>query len=172
MREMLILAVWCCLAGVARAQMSAATDTLTPDQLAAIQAAGAAEAARMMAPTEVDRVAYTSGWSESVVDGVSVTWRTHLSPYDKAGDEARKAVAVAIVSSNTVDMRALFYEVVTNINDAVTIRTNTAALTFNATYSRTQIQALAAQVQALAAELTDANRTIKRLRKAVAKEAD
>ena len=124
------------------------------------------------APAEVDRVAYTAGWSEAVVDGVSVTWRTHLSPYDKAGDEARKAAAVSVVSSNTVDMRALRFDIATNINDSVTIRTNTAALTFSATPTRAQVQALAAQVQALASELADANRTIRRLRKAVAQEAD
>ena len=61
--------------------------------LAAEQAASAAAA---LAPPEVDRVAYESGWSESIdTNGTPVRWRTHESPYDPAVDAANRAAALA-----------------------------------------------------------------------------
>jgi hypothetical protein len=181
-----ILFAWLALAGAAVAGGAFAPTPEDEARYAANAAAFAAEQARLAIPAEVSRIAYDTGWSEAVIDGVSVTWRTHNSPFDPATDAANKAQALGVASNNTVDLKALRADLTNDIAQSeAMIATSTGivasvqALTFNAAYNRAQVQALSAQVVELSKLVRDLTREDKdrvqadrKLRKAIMQEAD
>jgi hypothetical protein len=71
----------------------------------------------------VDRVAYESGWSESIADdGTPLRWRTHDSPYDPAVDAANRAAAASTNVNLRAQLRVAIRESQTNLVDVLAIR--------------------------------------------------
>jgi hypothetical protein len=124
-------------AGISMAEVHAITNRA---DVLALAAQLDADAQR---PPEVDRVAYMTGWSESIdADGTPLRWRTHASPYDPAVDAANRETERLAAQADRLALRALKDAISTNINDVQAITGTTAQ-----------------QLTALRRELTDSNQT-------------
>jgi hypothetical protein len=163
--------------GVTYEQILAATNRA--DVLVAFAATGA--------PNEVERVAYTTGWSESIDDdGTPIRWRTHMSPYDPSGDRHRRDQAKSTARETAVDMAVLRTSITNDlaradasISQSTQIVARVQALTFSTTPTRAQVQALQAQVLELSRLVRDLSRadkeqlqTDRKLRRAIMQEAE
>jgi hypothetical protein len=129
---------------------------LTLDDLRAITnradvlALVAAEALAAITPVEVDRVAYTNGWSVRVLDdGTEVMWKHRNSPYDPAVDAAQEQAARDERRAVRDGFRAEIEDSKTNKASVVALSveqaagiTNAQGLVFNASYNLAQVQEL------------------------------